>query len=98
MDENLRKLRQRLLDICAQCGVMVEETALECDCDLREYVVDSIQFISTIVEIENQLDIELTDEMLQFDSLASFYAFSINIFEILSNNLIEKDNCLFYKN
>ena len=98
MDENLRKLRQQLLDIFAQCGVMVEETALEYDCDLREYVVDSIQFISTIVEIENKLDIELTDEMLQFDSLASFYAFSINIFEILSNNLKKKGNSFFCKN
>ena len=49
---------------------------------MREYVEDSIQFVSTLVEIESQFEIELPDEILLFDNLASFYAFSQSIWEL----------------
>ena len=45
------------------------------DIDLREYVLDSIQFISLIVEIEKNLEIEIPDELLFYDKLSSLNAF-----------------------
>ena len=85
MHEDLQALRSQLLDIFAQTGVVVDDTALEQDVDLRDYVEDSIQFISAIVEIESQLGIELPDELLTYDCLASFNAFSISVWEALSS-------------
>lgn len=85
MYENLQALQSQLLDIFAQTGIIVDHSALEHDIDLRDYVEDSIQFISAVVEIENQLDIELPEELLSFDSLSSFQAFSMSIWETLSS-------------
>ena len=34
------------------------------DIDLSEYIIDSLQFISFIVEIENKFGIEIPDELL----------------------------------
>lgn len=83
MYEDLQDLRSQLLDIFAQTGVIVDDSALDQDVDLRDYIEDSIQFISAVVEIENQLEIELPDELLAYDCLASFHAFSMSIWEAL---------------
>lgn len=82
MEKQLEEFRMKLLDIFADNGVIVDENCRNQDFDLREYVEDSIQFVSALVEIESQLGIELHDEMLLFDNLASFYAFSQSIWEL----------------
>ncbi len=83
MIEDLQALRLRILEIFAQCGMRVEGIKGDQDCDLRECIEESLQFISAMVEIENQLDIEVYDELLQLDSLASFHGFCQGIWEIL---------------
>lgn len=85
MDE-LQVFRSRLLDIFEQTGIVVDGSVLEQDTDLRDYVEDSVQFISAIVEIESQFDIELPDELLLYDSLASFQAFSMSVWEVLQSS------------
>lgn len=45
------------------------------DFDLREYLFDSLTFISFMIEIENLLGISLPDEVLNFELLASFNGF-----------------------
>ena len=86
MYEDLQALRSQLLNIFAQTGVIVDDSAMEQDIDLRDYIEDSIQFISAVVEIENQLEIELPDELLTYDCLASFHAFSMSVWETLSTS------------
>ena len=64
MSEEFIAFRSRVIEIFAQSGVMARDPGPEEDLDLREYIEDSIQFISAVVEIENQWDIELHDELL----------------------------------
>lgn len=49
------------------------------DIDLRDYIQDSIMFISTIVKLEEELQIEIPDEMLLFDNFASLNAFCLDL-------------------
>lgn len=51
------------------------------DLDLRDYISDSIQFISFIVDIENKFEIEFPDEYLLYNSISSLHSFS----EIVKN-------------
>lgn len=46
------------------------------DVDLREYITNSIQFISFIVDIEEKFEITMPDEYLSYESLSSLYAFA----------------------
>ena len=43
--------------------------------DLTEYILDSIQFISFIVELERELNIEFPDELLLYDNIRSLNGF-----------------------
>ncbi len=42
--------------------------------DLREYIVDSIQFVNFVVDLENQFGIQIDDQYLNYDLLQSFDA------------------------
>ena len=46
------------------------------DADLRNIIVDSFQFISFIMAIEDELNIEIPDELLVYDNLASASGFT----------------------
>ena len=82
MKQELREFRLKILDIFVLSGIVIDAELLKDDFDVREYILDSISFISAVVEIENTLKIELPDEILQYDNLASFYAFSRSIWEL----------------
>ena len=56
------------------------------DIDLSEYIIDSLQFISFIVEIENKFGIEIPDELLNIENLKSLNGFSQLIENILGEN------------
>lgn len=49
------------------------------DFDIRDYISDSIQFVEFIVNIEEALQIELDDEFLDYELLASLKAFTNKI-------------------
>ena len=49
------------------------------DIDLRDYIQDSIMFISTIVKLEEDLQIEIPDKMLIFDNFASLNSFCLDL-------------------
>ncbi len=53
-------------------------TELE-DFNLKDYIDDSLMFISAIVQIENDLAIELPDELLNYEAITSFKSFCIAI-------------------
>lgn len=67
--------RQKILDVFSNIGVLVDEKALSNDIDLTEYISDSIQFISFIVELERYLQIELPDEFLLYENIRSLNGF-----------------------
>lgn len=46
------------------------------DVDLRNVIIDSFQFISFIMDVEEQLNIEVPDELLVYDHLASLLGFA----------------------
>lgn len=56
----------------------------EDDEDLREYIVDSLQFINFILEIEHHFDIEIPVNILVYDNIASLNGFSSMIGELVN--------------
>ena len=46
------------------------------DVDLRNVIIDSFQFISFIMDVEDQLNIEVPDELLVYDHFASLLGFA----------------------
>lgn len=63
-------VKKRLLQCFLNIGVVIDDT--EDDIDLKEYIADSIQFITAIVEIEREFSIEFPDELLLFSVFDSF--------------------------
>jgi acyl carrier protein len=82
----IETVREKLQEAFKNVGIIFTVLPDE-DIDLQEYVEDSLQYITTIAEIENLFDIDLPDELLLFSSLSSFHSFSEAIFELLK----EKD-------
>ena len=56
------------------------------DIDLRDYIVDSIMFITLIVELEKKFNIDFPDELLWIESLSSLSGFSYLLMETINNN------------
>lgn len=84
-------VKNELFQCLNNIGIVMEKT--DEDFDLNEYGLDSLQFISFIVEMENCFDIEFPDELLVMDTMTSFNAFT-NIIEGLINDK-ESDNDKF---
>ena len=64
----------RIVSILHEEGIEAEYTGG--DLDLRDYIIDSIQFISFIVEVEREFDIEIPNEILLYDSISSLHSFA----------------------
>ncbi len=78
---NIDKLERCLESV----GVYVELSDIEeSDIDIRDFIEDSIQFITTIVEIEGSFNIEIPDELLTIDTFSSLKGL-IAIIEELQN-------------
>lgn len=60
------------------------------DVDLREYVDDSIMFISLVVELEKKFEIEFPDELLLIDKMVSLSGFANLLMEIINSG---KEEC-----
>lgn len=61
--------KDKLIECFSNIGVLIESQE---DVDLKEYIFDSVQFVTAIVEIERIFLIEFPDELLMysvFDSL-----------------------------
>ncbi len=70
-------IEQSLLNIFEQKGIFLSETEKD-----NELEMDSIQFISLIVEIESAFSISIADEDLLFDKFSTFNSF-LRYIEIL---------------
>ena len=78
--ENVKKC---ILEFFEENGVCIDQDAMANDIDLREYLIDSMQYLYFLVELERMLDTELPDEILLYDNLSSLNGFSNRIASIL---------------
>lgn len=77
----------RIKEALKRAGV-TEVDGLKGDTDLREWIVDSMMFISFIVELENEFSIQIPDNLLEYDTIASVDGL-LNIIESLKDNTVE---------
>ena len=73
-----------IIEILYEEGLAIEYN--DKDLDLRDYIADSIQFISFIVAVENKFNIEVPDECLKYDSISSVYSFAEMIKSCIEEN------------
>ena len=64
------EIRSRLIDTLENVDIFID-IAVDDDVDIMNYISSSIQFISLVVEIEKEFDIEIPDEMLVLDNFGS---------------------------
>ena len=77
-------IKLNIIQIMDSIGIYIEPT--DDDIDLTEYILDSMQFITFIVELENAFEINYPDDMLIYDCLKSINSFAIKIDEIIKRN------------
>lgn len=82
-------MKDVLLNLLCEIGIDVDYN--EDDFDLSEFIIDSVQFISLIVEIENVLGFELPDEFLLLDKYRSFNALCIALTDIRNHKEITRE-------
>lgn len=78
-------IRKTILDILDENGIYIDPEEMENDLDLREYLVDSLQYVYFIVELEDRLKTELPDEVLFYENLGSLNGFASMIVSFLEN-------------
>lgn len=69
-DIYMLRLREILIKILEEMGFIIFEKNDD-DFDIGDYITDSIRFIQFIINIEQLIGLELPDDFLQFDVLAS---------------------------
>ncbi len=65
MNKNI--IKSGILQALKNKGLSIDDETIE----LKEYIPDSITFITLIIEIETVLDIEFPDELLLYDRLGT---------------------------
>lgn len=80
---NLIEIKEKLYNILSNNGVEYTEN------DNEEIMLDSIDFVSIIVEIENEFDIVISEEFIQIDKLRTVNQFIVMIaFELGMRDLV----------
>lgn len=80
-------IKERLIKCLENVGVFVDTQ--EDDICIMDYGIDSIMLISIILEVEDEFDIIIPDEYLNFNTLSSLNGFSKLIGIITENNKTE---------
>ena len=63
--------RSDIITVFQNMGIIVSMDSEFEDVDLTEYILDSMQFISFITELEQELNIELPNEYLLYENIRS---------------------------
>ncbi len=69
------EIKEKVLYVMESIGVFVEDDVKDTNFDMRDYIVDSLQFISFIVNLEKELGIVYPDELLLMDKIGLFDGF-----------------------
>lgn len=81
MNENIKN---RVLNALQNVDIFIDGDLNDEDIDIRNYITSSIQFISFIVEIEKEFEIEIPDEMLVIDNFGSLNTLTEKISNIIN--------------
>lgn len=77
-----KEIRSRLINTMQNVDIFIDDD-LNDDIDIRNYINSSIQFISFIVEIEKEFNIEIPDEMLVLDNFGSLNVLTQKIVDLI---------------
>lgn len=72
MEMDIIEVRKTLISIFEELGIIIEE---EEDFDIQEYIVDSLVYMSFIVNMEQRFGIEIPDDFLLISKMNSFNAY-----------------------
>lgn len=78
----LEEVKAAIYETLLESGIMID--SIDEDLDLRDFIQNSLQFISFTVNLEQKLNVELDDEFILFDSVASFNNYSQRIYDLLN--------------
>ncbi len=73
----------KVLSVLQEMGYMIFEEAGD-DFAISDYIIDSLIFIEFIVMLEEKLNVELSDEFLQYELLDSAYGLASKIDSYIS--------------
>lgn len=88
----VNEIKNTIFDILDKSGIYIDSTEINQDLDLREYLLDSLQYVCFIVELEERLSVELDDEVLIFDNLSSINGFINLIMNMIQDRSHQSDN------
>ena len=97
---NQETVQNIILETFTEMGVYIDSLPVKSnenaisqsdDIDLRDYVVDSLMFISFIIELESKLQVEIPAELLFIDSLSSLSGFSYLLMNTINNGKEDPD-------
>lgn len=77
------EIKRRLLDVLSSNYIYIDANENE-NVDLSLYIEDSIHFISFIVSLEEEFNIEFPDELINFEKLQYLNNICIIIEELLN--------------
>lgn len=64
-------MQEIVIEILKEIGITLYVEDFSQDFDLREYIVDSLQFVTFIVALEDRLNITVPDDLLIYDTISS---------------------------
>lgn len=79
-------IRKKIVESFQEVGIFIDYT--EEDVDLRNYFEDSLQFISSIVELEKVFCIEVPESILNFENMDSLNKVCMIIDETLASQVV----------
>lgn len=79
-------IRLHVLNALINIGAIVEEIDMidKEDVNLQDYILDSIQFITFIIALEDELHVEIPDELLSYDKFLSLNGFCNELFHLIN--------------
>ncbi len=84
-----KEIRERLINTLQNVDIFIDDDFNDDDIDIRNYITSSIQFISFIVEIERDFNIEIPDEMLVIDNFSSLNELTEKISDLIKRKNYE---------
>lgn len=82
----VKEIEKIIYDVLQETGILIDRS--EEDIDLRDFFQDSVQYISFVVNLEQRLGIEIPDDMLLLDSMASFHNFCTRVCSLVNDSII----------
>jgi len=76
------QIKKCIFEYFEETGIYISDEEKEKDIDLRDYLVDSLEHVTFIIEMEEKLGYELPDEILLYDNLSSINGFINMLIEI----------------